>query len=318
MGAQLDNWNASVTSFLAESSTFTEHLYKQLNTNAYQTWPLSPEGARLCALAESTWLATIELWNNPEACAWDQVDLLVHGLTTQSLIETMTTDYVYRTNSAPPSEPLWDYLEKKMDMPAAYEKLLAAFDERSQVYPAIVQDMCMTLALTALCRPETPYLLKDTPSNRTVWKKIPELKHFAGRKKDSFATYHAAHVRAMQAFPSSMEEFYAYARTANLLDESAMYALEYFAPIPSLLQDNRDNTMANWCGWLATLQNRSEPWQRATTLWPEITGLVQIISSLEEPDKVGAHVWAAHFYHPENTAELPEEFDLSGLPETLP
>ena len=317
MGVQLDNWNALVTSFLAESSTFAENLYKQLNVNSYKTWPDSPEGARLCELAEKTWLATIELWSNPKACSWDQADLLVHGLTTQSLIEAMTTDYVYRTNAAPPSEPLWDYLEKKIDMPAAYEKLLAAFDERASVCPAIFQDIRTTLALTALCRPETPYPLKDNAFNRTVWRHISELKHFACQKNDCFATYHMAHVRAMKAFPSSMGEFYTYARTATLLDTSAMYALEHFSPELSVLQGNIDKTMENWCGWLATLQERSEHWQMATARWPEITGLIQIISSLEEPAQVGVHVWAVHSRHPEKTAELPDSSDLFVLPGTL-
>lgn len=320
MQDQLKHWDTLVVSFLAASRAMAVNAYKTPQLNVYTPWPTSKAGGELCVLAKNTWTATVALWCNPNACIWDQSDLLVHGLNTQTLIEAMTNDYVYKTNSTVPSGPLWDYLEQELDMPVLVSRLLDAFDERSKKYPHIPNDMRITLALTALCRPNIAYPLNDSVGLRLIWEHVPELKTFWCREKDVDGSCHTSLVRAIQALPSSIGEFYAYAAKGTIPNASVVYAFEHFTPLPDIKPSHsNDITMTNWCGWLSTLQNRSEHWHVAKLRWPETTEIIQIVHSLEEPTRVGRVVWDILAQQKENTPGIltHEVVNLFGVQNTL-
>lgn len=290
MGPQIKKWSDEISTVLLRAKTVNDALYRKAQSEGDIAWYLSGDGLRLHDAIEKAFTTTVAIWNDPLVCAWNDDDVVSNSLLTQSLLEVLTMDYVYRTNNAPPSDPLWRNLEAKLDMPAELSKLEAGWTARSASTPDRLNNLRRVLALTALCRTEVAYALTDTVQNQTIWRDMKELKMFWGLQDDSAAAKHRTLVRGMDAFPSSIGEFYAYAASAAIPDTTVQYAFEHFTPTPT----NGEDAMVHWCSWLATLQGHPQHWASAQARWPELTSLLTMVGALEEPVRVGPVAWGLH------------------------
>ena len=290
MDPKIKKWSDAISTVLFRAWTVNDALYSKPQSDTDTPWHLSKDGLRLHDAIEHAFTATVAIWNDPFVCAWTDENVESHSLLTQSLLEALTMDYVYRTNNAPPSDPLWRNLEAKLDMPAELDKLQAGWADRSANTAYSFDHLRRVLALTALCRPDVAYTLIDSPRNQTIWQDMKELKHYWILQEHSAAAKHRTLVRGMQALPSSIGYFYAYAASAEIPDATVQYAFEHFTPTPT----NGDEAMVHWCSWLATLQRYPQHWAEAQTRWPELAGLLAVVGALEEPARVGAVAWALH------------------------
>lgn len=321
MRTPIKAWNNSLSSFLSRTRTLNDSLYRLPSLNRYQDWANSNDGKALCAQAQLLLLETIAIWNDPQACSWDDADLMANVLTTQSFLEALTIDYMYRTNNSPPSGPFWDYLEANMDMPAAWEQLHKGWEDRSPAQPEAPNALRRILALTALCRVDVPYPLKDEPWNKTVWQDMQELKNHWGFQPNPLDAAHQTFVRGIEALPSSMEHFYAFAASNGVPQMSAPYLFENFSPMrdDGLRRFTNAETMTNWCSWLATLQKDQEAWKETRNRWPDLAVLVEVVSALEPPELVGPRVWELYHQKMQDTIqpmELENVTDLFGMQAT--
>lgn len=178
MDPKIKKWSDAISTVLFRARTVNDALYSKPQSDTDTPWHLSKDGLRLHDAIEHAFTATVAIWNDPFVCAWTDENVESHSLLTQSLLEALTMDYVYRTNNAPPSDPLWRNLEAKLDMPAELDKLQAGWADRSANTAYSFDHLRRVLALTALCRPDVAYTLIDSPRNQTIWQDMKELKHY--------------------------------------------------------------------------------------------------------------------------------------------
>lgn len=258
-------------------------------------WHLEGDGLLLCRRLKTLWVDTLRVWNDPTICEWSGTCLYQHGLTTIALLDAMSCDYVYRTNATVPSEGLFAHLESRLNMPASFQAMHAAWEQRHSQHPAIGEPLHRRLAMIALCRPNVAYPLHDTVQNSTIWSDMPDLHFFWDQAPFPEQSKHESLYRGLLALPSSMENFYAYAAQDRIPEKTVQHLLDNCMPRPTEYEDT--GLMSNWCGWLATVQNNAAQWRCVKERFPQLAATIEMVSCLEEPSRVGALSWEMHRAH---------------------
>lgn len=307
MNIVLEQWQAKIQSFLYAS----EDWYKALE-RPHAGIDLSDAGALLRSL-HTAWVSTLSVWEDASICGWGQDDLNMQGTWTQKLLDVLCNDYLYRTNIAPPSDLLWQFLESQMDMPSSFKSMLNAWDARhgTSCFPQSV--MRRHLGFVSLCRPNQQYPLEDDIWNRGLWPHMDEMQRFWSMQQSPQFAQHSMIVDAIKRMPMANMYVYAYAEKKKLPDATIVYLLNDFAPLgpfekPSTML--HDATMQHWCTWLSELQE-TKHWHSVQVKWPDLASLIEIVSSLENNALLGTTIWPLYMGQANTlkVQELPLPFD---------
>lgn len=282
-------WAASVSQFVNKSKNVKDAMYSH-STNGTTNWASTKEGKELLLLCESAWHKTISFWTDPERANESLFQLKEYTNCTIDLLNSMSADYVYRTNNAVPSDQLWESLEQKINMPALCEDLSRAWRDCYKIHTITPHYMHLRMSLIALARNTVPYVLYDTQENQYIWQDIEELANYWRTQPNPDVAKHASMVRGMTALPSSIESFYDYALTNALPEETVHYALDHFAPEAT---QHPTEVMNKWCQWLSSTQHSLSIWSHVQKKMPALANIVQIVSALSTVN-VGQSIWSTY------------------------
>lgn len=177
MSISQHEWQRTLHDFELESARFDADLREQLWSEVKNTWHTTPEGQTLCLTAQRCWLKTVAWWTQPNIDR-ARYSVMAYATITVDFLGVLANDYVYRRNNAVPSGPLWDALDHALDMPALWEQLLQAIDNRrckDEDVNASLDALNRRLSLIALARSQSNYPLHNTPYNATLWRDAPDL-----------------------------------------------------------------------------------------------------------------------------------------------
>lgn len=279
-------WRRSVDMFVDQSKELNTVMNEDLSL-APSLWA-SPKGQDVLKKLEETWSLSCSLWTVSKK-QWSPADALENNLCMGSFLDALTNDYLYRTNEALPSGPLWDHLEAAFDMPTMCHTLCRAFESRYTQDATVFHSMYENMIFAALCRPQKPYQLLDASTYENIWASLSSLRTYWNLQDNSGQKRHHSILRCYELLPNP-DAFLKYAAQYPLPTETVQYALDRKSPLSQL----QTEPSATWFQWLASMQQTPEHWTLAEQAVPSMAKLVQMVSSLEEFSNVGVAALGAY------------------------
>lgn len=279
-------WRRSVDLFLESSKDLNTTLNENLK-HAPTIWA-SPSGQNVLSKLSEAWSLTSSVWTLSKK-RWDAATLLENSLCLGSFLDALTNDYLYRTNAALPSGPLWNHLESAFDAPAMCQALCRSLQLKHAHDTTMFHSIYENMIFLALGRPQVEYTLLGKETYPNIWASVSRLGTFWSLEPSPADAQHGSLLRCYDLLPDQ-DALLAYANKYRLPTPTIEHMLGSNSPMANLHQ----KPTALWFQWLSSMQTDPVHWSLVQTRVPEMAELVQLVSLLEDAKHVGATAYQAY------------------------